>query len=58
MGKFLLIAIVGVVAYYIWWRGANIRKSEIAKAEKKKIPVETLVFDPKKNTYVPKKEKR
>ena len=55
--KFLLFAIVGLLAYYIWWRGAKIRKREITEAEKRKTPVETLVFDPKKRAYVPKTDK-
>lgn len=57
MSKFLLFAIVGVVAYLIYLRGASIRKREISQVEKKRTPAETLVFDPKKNAYVPKKDK-
>lgn len=56
--KFLLFGIIGLVAYYIWWRGANVRKREVVEAEQKRQPVETLVFDPKKRAYVPRKARK
>ena len=56
MGKILFFAVIGLAAYYILWRGANIRKSEIAKKADEDNKAETLEFDPRKNAYVPKKK--
>lgn len=57
MGKLIFFAVIGVAAYLIWWRGASLRKSEIAKDEAAKNRPETLVYDKEKDAYVPKKNK-
>lgn len=58
MSKFLLFALVGVGAYLVWWRGNALRKRELAEAEARRAPSETLVYDKERRVYVSRRSER